>query len=72
MKVARENPIIMSTDESITFGYGQSSHGVASSIQDTPRDVLSIRKSNAVVVPNKNLEPWITLSSFFSFKSRPM
>ena len=44
----QENPISTSTDESIgiTFGYGQSSHGVATPIRDTPRDDLSIRKSN--------------------------
>ena len=30
----------------LLFVYGQSSHGVATPIRDTPRDVLSIRKSN--------------------------
>ena len=31
---------------SLLFAYGQSSRGVATPIRDTPRDVLSIRKSN--------------------------
>ena len=31
----------------LLFVYGQSSRGVATPIRDTPRDVLSIRKSNA-------------------------
>ena len=31
----------------LLFAYGQSSHGVASSIRDTPWDDLSIQKSNA-------------------------
>ena len=47
----QENPVRTSTDESIgiilLFAYGQSSHGLASSIRDTPRDDLSLRKSNA-------------------------
>ena len=29
--------------------YGQSSHGVATPIRDTPRDDLSIRKSNVTM-----------------------
>ena len=30
----------------LLFSYGQSSRGVATPIRDTPRDVLSMRKSN--------------------------
>ena len=30
----------------LLFAYGQSSRGVATPIRDTPRDVLSVRKSN--------------------------
>ena len=32
----------------LLFAYGQSSHGVATPIRDTPRDDLSIQKSNEV------------------------
>ena len=32
----------------LLFAYGQSSHGVATPIRDTPRDDLSIQKSNVI------------------------
>ena len=40
---------------SLLFAYGQSSRGVATPIRDTPRDVLSIRKSNEVYYLDTNL-----------------
>ena len=39
---ARARPKILA----LLFAYGQSFHGVATPIPDTPRDDLSIRKSN--------------------------
>ena len=42
----QENPISMSTDKSIGITFCVS-HGVATPMRDTPKDDLSIRKSNA-------------------------
>ena len=39
----------------LLYVYGQSSHGVATPIRDTPRDDLSIRKSNVLWFPSSHL-----------------
>ena len=66
-KRGQKNPISTSTDESIGIGiaYGKSSHRVATPIRDTPRDDLSIWKSNGTysaysgsVLPTRSCQCW--------------
>ena len=54
----------------LLFAYGQSSHGVATSKRDTPRDVLSIRKSNDSFIAEFSFHGFTAIVQSHCFESK--